>query len=333
MQLHSHVLEAIALHPADGRRTQQAVKGNKVRDSLSKARLLSAFASSLPLPGQTEPQLLGALCQVLQLPGSLIRAQLVYEVACAYQVPDDQAQEMAIAIEYFHSASLLFDDLPCMDNAEQRRGALCVHQVYGEAPAILAALALVNRAYALLWQALARFSLDRQSAALTYLERWLGVEGLLNGQSLDLHYAGGPHSQFASQQVALSKTVSLIRISLVLPALAAGAPVADTRLLERLALFLGLSYQILDDLKDVYQKTAQTGKTSDRDAGLQRPNVALDIGAEKSLQRIERLMRLGDGVVERLVRRLPALSFLQELCCRFREEVAALKADRSARGS
>jgi geranylgeranyl diphosphate synthase, type II len=331
MRLHSSVLES-TFRLTDRRRPQQAAHGDNSSNSLSKDHLSRAFASSLPLPAQTESQLLGALCQVLQLPGSLVRAQLVYGVACAYQVRDDQAQDMAVAIEYFHSASLLFDDLPCMDNAEQRRGALCVHQVYGEAPAILAALALINRAYALLWHALAGFPLDRQSAALTYLEKWLGIEGLLNGQSLDLHYSGVPHSEFSSQQVALSKTVSLIRISLVLPALAAGAPATDTRLLERLAVFWGLSYQIFDDLKDVYQKPAQTGKTGDRDAGLQRPNVALDMGAEKSLHRIERLMHLGDRVVERLVRRLPALSFLQEICRRFREEVAALETDRPAPG-
>ena len=332
MQLHSSVLEATGLHPADRREPQQAANGDQTSNSLAKDRLLRAFAFSLPLPAQTEPQLLGALCQVLQLPGSLVRAQLVYEVARAYQVRDDQAQDMAVAIEYFHSASLLFDGLPCMDNAQERRGALYVHQVYGEAPAILAALALVNRAYALLWHALAGFPLNRQSAALTYLEKWLGVEGLLNGQSLDLHYAGVSQSESSSQRVALSRTVSLIRISLVLPALAAGAPPPDLRLLERLAVFWGLSYQILDDLKDVYQKPAQAGKTGDRDAGLHRPNVALDTGAEKSLHRIERLMRLGDRVVERLVRRLPAVSFLQELCRRFREEVEALEAGRPAPG-
>jgi geranylgeranyl diphosphate synthase, type II len=296
--------------------------GDKSSDSLAKDRLLRAFASSFPLPEQTEPQLLGALCQVLQLPGSLVRAHLVYQVACAYQLGDDQAQDIAVAIEYFHSASLLLDDLPCMDNAEERRGALCVHQVYGEASAILAALALVNRAYALLWHALAGFPPGRQSAALTCLEKWLGVEGLLNGQSLDLHYAGASPGEFSSQQVALSKTVSLLTISLVLPALAADAPATDLRMLERLAVFWGLSYQILDNLKDVYQKP---GKTGDRDAGLHLPNIAL-------LHRIERLMRLADGVVERLVRRFPALSFLRELCRHFREEVAALEVDRPAGG-
>jgi len=332
MRLHASALDAIAFHPADRRGAQPVAGFVESNNSPARDRLLRAFASSLPLPAETEPQLLGALCQVLQLPGSLVRAQLVFEVACAYELDDGAAQEMAIAIEYFHSASLLFDDLPCMDNAEERRDALCVHQVYGESVAILAALALVNRAYALLWHALARLPIERQAAALNYVERWLGIEGLLNGQSLDLHYAGVSPIGFSSQQVALSKTVSLIRVSLLLPALAVGAPAVELRMLERLAISWGLSYQILDDLKGVYQKPNQSGKTADRDAGLYRPNAALDSGAEEALLRIERLMRLGDRVVEKMVRRLPAVSFLQELCLRLRKEVAALKVDRPASG-
>ena len=64
-----------------------------------------------------------------------------------------RAKDLAIALEYFHTASLLFDDLPCMDNASERRGVPCVHLAFGEAGAILAALALINRAYALSWRA------------------------------------------------------------------------------------------------------------------------------------------------------------------------------------
>jgi farnesyl diphosphate synthase/geranylgeranyl diphosphate synthase type II len=126
--------------------------------------------------------------------------------------------------------------------------------------------------------------------------------------------------------------MSLIKVSLVLPALAAGAPATELRLLERLAAFWCLSYQILDDLKDIYQKPAQTGKTGDRDAGFHGPHVALEIGTENALPRIERLMRLGDRAVARLLRRLPALQFLQEVCRRFREEVAALEVARPAPG-
>jgi geranylgeranyl diphosphate synthase type II len=331
MGLHFSVMDALTLHAVAFRGPKLMASAVTPNNPSPKDQLLKAFSSSLPLPSGTEPQLLGALCQVLQLPGSLVRGQLVYQMACAYKIEDDHAQELAIAIEYFHSASLLFDDLPCMDNAEERRGALCVHQVYGEAATILAALGLINRAYALLWRALADSPPERQSRALAYVERCLGVEGLLNGQSQDLHYAGLSQDGLSSEKVALSKTVSLIRLSLVLPALAGGVQAAELRMLERLAIFWGLSYQILDDLKDVYQKPDQTGKTSDRDATLNRPNVALAIGAANALLRIERLLRLGDRVLSRLTRRVPSLSFMEELRLRFREEIAAIEVTGPAR--
>jgi geranylgeranyl diphosphate synthase, type II len=297
----------------------------------SKKQLLGAFSNSLPLPSGTEPQLLGALCQVLQLPGSLVRAQLVYQMACGYQAGEDQAQDLAIAIEYFHSASLLFDDLPCMDRAEERRGALCVHQVYGEAAAILAALGLINRAYGLVWRALRGYAVEVQADALAYLEKCLGVAGLLNGQSQDLYSAGLSPDGFSWEMVALNKTVPLIRLSLVLPAMVGGASALELQLLERLAVFWSLSYQLLDDLKDICQKPEQSGKTAERDTTMNRPNVALAIGAKNALLRIERLLRLADRVVARLTLRQPSLSFLNEVRRRFRDEIIALRSVQQAR--
>jgi len=74
---------------------------------------------------------------------------MVYLVATTYGLEEAPARDLAVALEYFHTASLIFDDLPCMDDATERRGVSCVHFEFGEAEAILAALALINRAYAL----------------------------------------------------------------------------------------------------------------------------------------------------------------------------------------
>ena len=291
----------------------------------TRAKLLAAFASGLPLAVETEPHLRGALQQTLQHPGSLVRAQLVYDLAVAYGLAETRAKKLAVAVEYFHTASLLFDDLPCMDDATQRRGEPCVHCSHGEAAAVLAALGLVNRAYALLWSGLAGSTAEQQAAAGDYVEKCLGVEGVLNGQSQDLHYASRTGNRPSPQQIATGKTVSLIQLSLVLPALLGGAEPAEVKLLERLAAFWGLSYQALDDLKDVFQQAEQTGKTVARDASLNRPNLALAIGAPNAFRRVERLMRLSDCTLDRLVKRLPSLIFLTELRGRFREELASFK--------
>jgi geranylgeranyl pyrophosphate synthase len=291
------------------------------------AELKHAINAYLPLPAKLEPHLQGALRQVLQKSGSLVRPQIVFQMAAAYGLSDSHSKDLAIAIEYFHTASLIFDDLPCMDNALERRGSECVHRKFGEAPAILAALGLINRAYALTWRAVGGSFKDRQSRALIYIEQRLGIGELLNGQSLDLHYSALPHDRQTTEQIAFGKTVSLIRLTLVLPALLGNASEHELHRLERIAKYWGLSYQILDDLKDVLQNAAQTGKTVARDVSLDRPNTALAMGVTAAAERLNRLIHLGDRNLRRLVLSRPAVSFLEKLRAELQDEVTRVTRD------
>jgi len=275
--------------------------------------LSKAFAGSLPLPADINPQLKHALGHVLDNPGSLVRPRMVLQVGLAFGLGDDAARDLAVALEYFHTSSLIFDDLPCMDNAADRRGAPCVHRVFGEHEAILAALALINRAYALTWQAIADSSKFARASGMAYLEQCLGVSGLLNGQSLDLNYASLPHTRQTTEKIALGKTVSLIRLTLVLPALLGGATRREIQLLEHVSVCWGLGYQIVDDLKDVLQSTDQTGKTVARDALLDRPNIATAIGVDGAVARLTRLIGLGDRALSMLLDLRPNLLFLVKL--------------------
>jgi geranylgeranyl diphosphate synthase type II len=282
-------------------------------DHLETRLFAAAFGSLLPLPTKLEPHLEEALRHVLNHPGTLVRPRLVFEMALAYGLESGHARDLAVSLEYFHTASLIFDDLPCMDNAQKRRGAPCVHVAFGDATAILAALALINRAYALSWRAVAGAPQERQTRALAYIERRLGVEGLLNGQSLDLRYSTLPHDRRTTQRVANDKTVSLIRLPLILPAMLGGASESELQLLERLALSWGLSYQIVDDLKDVLQNSEETGKTVARDSSLDRPNLVLAIGIPAAVERLTRLIERGDKALERLIEQRPAIRFLKKL--------------------
>jgi len=268
---------------------------------------------ALPLPRDMEPRFSAALRHLLRHPGSMVRPRLVSQAAAAYGIEASLASDLAIALEYFHTASLVFDDLPCMDNATSRRGAPCVHVPFGEAGAILAALALINRAYALTWKALAGCPRADKAAAMGYLEQRLGVNGLLNGQSLDLNYARLPHDRETTERIACGKTVSLIRLTLVLPAMLGGASRREIRLLERMAMCWGLGYQMVDDLKDLLQTSAESGKTPARDLQLDRPNIALAIGVPAAVMRLTRLIPLGDRMLMRLLALRPALTFLGTL--------------------
>ncbi len=279
------------------------------------------FRSFLPLPLALDESFEEALLHVLDNPGSLVRPRIVYQVATAYGMDEAPAKALAVALEYFHTASLIFDDLPCMDNAIERRGAPCVHFAFGEASAILTALAFINRAYALTWQAVVAVSQQRQRNALAYIEHCLGVEGLLNGQSLDLSYATLPHNRETTERIARGKTVSLIRLTLVLPAILGGALVREIQLLEHIALYWGLSYQMVDDLKDVLGNTTQARKSVARDVLLDRPNAAAAMGVEEAVRRLVRFIRLGDKTLGHLMATRPEMGFLEKLRSDLEEEL------------
>jgi geranylgeranyl pyrophosphate synthase len=290
-------------------------------NTLNTNPFVDAFKTGLSLPAILDPNFEEAIRHVLDNPGSLVRPHMVFQVATAYGVDATSARDLAVALEYFHTASLLFDDLPCMDNATERRGVPCVHLAYGDAGAILAALALINRAYALIWRAASGASPQVQSQALVFIEQCLGVEGLLNGQSLDLHYATLPHNRETTERIARGKTVSLIRLTLVLPALLGGASAREIQLLERIALYWGLGYQMVDDLKDVLDSAAEAGKTVARDILLDRPNVASVLGIPRATLRLARFIHLGDTTLHRLLKSRPGLSFLGKLRSDLEEEL------------
>lgn len=287
--------------------------------------VMTAYRQNLPLPPDACPVLGDAIRHVFSAPGSLIRMRIANQLAISFGMEAQAALDAATALEYFHTASLIFDDLPCMDDASERRGAACVHRVFGEHEAILAALALINRAYALAWKSLAHCSLAAHTPAMEYLERMLGLSGLLSGQSRDLNFCSNTATAQAITLVAQEKTVSLIRLSLVWPALAAGAGNRELQLLERISLYWGLAYQAADDLKDVLATSAENGKTTARDALLERPNLAIQIGTHAAFARLERLLVLGDGFFQALLLRHSSLGFLEQLRYGLNSDIARLR--------
>ena len=265
-------------------------RGMHLLDEQDYRFVLAGFHSLLPLVADTEPHLRGVIEDALTHPGSMVRAQLAYAIMRSYRVDSIRARSAAVAIEYFHTASLIFDDLPAMDNAVERRGRACPHVAYGEAAAQLGGLALINQAYALLWEVLDTLPLRQRRRVSDLVTRSLGVQGVLNGQSRDLHFSQSAGRASDVLAVAEGKTVPLIRLTLVLPALIGGADAAALGHLDRLSELWGLSYQIMDDFKDCLMTDQEAGKSTARDAELGRPNLPSATGIEGAGQRLLELM-------------------------------------------
>ena len=262
-------------------------------------RVQRAFSDLLPLDPRLEPRLRAVVADVLGHPGSLARAQLAYGLGVRRGLEAGRALKLAVAVEYFHSASLLFDDMPSMDDATERRGRPCPHVVHGEAATVLGALGLITRAYALLWEALGEGEKpgDYCKAAAALVSECLGIAGILDGQSRDVHFRREGANPEMAARVAVAKTVPLVRLAMVLPAVVAGESGETVQRLERLAAAWGLAYQILDDFKDSLMGAEETGKTPGRDAGLGRPNLPALTGPRRALVRLSRLLEESRGII------------------------------------
>jgi geranylgeranyl pyrophosphate synthase len=245
---------------------------------------------------RVETRLAAALGDLLERPGSMVRAVSCYLVGIEFGVAEEAARAMACGIEYLHTASLVFDDLPAMDDARTRRGAVCLHVAHGEAVAMLAALAMINRGYALIWQGIRSASPARRAQAGEWLDARLGVHGVIGGQAADLKGWRGEQSAAEVSEVAARKTGDLLRITLALPAIVGNGTRREIRLLDHLGLLRGIAYQAADDLKDVLLSESGSGKTGGRDEALGRPNMILAEGFQATLQRFKRLRQTGDRV-------------------------------------
>ena len=262
--------------------------------------LENCFATGLGPPSRIEPRLGAAVGEIVARPGSMLRATTSYLLGIDMGMAEEAARALACGIEYLHTASLIFDDLPAMDDARVRRGAACVHVVHGEATAMLAALALINRGYAMLWQGPRGADPRRQERAGHWVDARLGTAGVIGGQAFDLCGWRPEPSAAEVSEVAARKTGELLRLTLVLPAIVGRGSPREIRLLDRLALLRGLAYQAADDLKDVGTQATDPGKSGGRDAALGRPNLVAAEGLEATRWRFQRLQEMGDRVVAAL---------------------------------
>jgi geranylgeranyl pyrophosphate synthase len=125
----------------------------------------------------------------------------------------------------------------------------------------------------------------------------------------------------------------LIRLTLVLPALLGDASEREIQLLERIALYWGLGYQMVDDLKDLLGSPTEAGKTVARDLVLDRPNAAAVLGVHGAVNRLTRFIRIGDRALSRLLNTRREMSFLENLRNELEEELVRVTQNALERNS
>lgn len=203
----------------------------------------------------TSKELKEACLYSLSQGGKRFRPILVFMMANALSSKNN-VEKAALAVEYFHTASLLADDLPCMDNDSERRGKPSTHIIYGEAVALLASYALIAAGYGAIADNAKEIKNGAEIALLAIQNATenTGVMGATGGQCLDLF---PPNFELPTYiETILKKTVSLFELSFVLGWLFGGGDPIRLPLVKKTAYHFGMAFQIADDIDDHQEDAA-----------------------------------------------------------------------------
>lgn len=218
--------------------------------------------------------------------GKRIRPILCLEAAQAVTDPPPATVAAACSLELIHTYSLIHDDLPALDNDDYRRGKLTNHKVFGDAMAILAGDALLTLAF----QVMAQLDLpaDRRARLIEELSTAAGtVDGMIGGQVADLEGEGKPPDAALLESIHRAKTGALLRASLRLGAICAGATATQYEALSCYGEHIGLAFQIVDDILDVEESSEALGKTAGKDAQQHKITFPAVYGLEASRRMAE----------------------------------------------
>lgn len=236
-----------------------------------------------------------AIGYALKNGGKRFRPAIVYMVADALGKQAD-VTEAALAIEFFHTASLIADDLPCMDDDDERREAPSLHKAYGEATALLASYALISAGFDFIAKAAKRRNRpDIGLAAVENASYNTGVRGAVGGQHADLFPS--ELSEEAVLEMIDKKTGTLFEISFVFGWLFGGGSIDRLEEVKCAARSFGRAFQLYDDLSDLEQ---------DREG----VNMAAIFGKERALSLLVQELSRYDRLIEQLHIASPELKAL-----------------------
>ena len=201
-------------------------------------------------------ELYNAMKYSLLTGGKRIRPVLVLAACEMFNAPLHFVLPNAVAVEYIHTYSLIHDDLPSMDNDDERRGKPTCHKVYGEANAILAGDGLLSSAFELMAKDMLMYMddqvlLKRKIRAMYSLAKGCGCRGMVAGQVADIETSTRECSPELLSYINYNKTAALIRASVLTGGFLGGM---DTDVRDDLTIYgenIGLAFQLVDDIVDM----------------------------------------------------------------------------------
>lgn len=258
------------------------------------------------------PQELGEAMLYCLAGGKRLRPAIVHLSAMVTSNGSYDRQLVArcgLAVEMIHVYSLVHDDLPAMDDDDLRRGRPTAHVKFGQPLAILTGDALLTRAFGILSES----ALPCAGRLVCELAAAAGAAGMVAGQVADMHLCAVPDGFEGMQYIHSRKTAAMLRVSARLGAVAAGASEENIRTVSDYAEYLGMGFQLFDDLLDATGTAQQLGKTPGKDRNTGKRTVITELGVEKASRLGATLTRKAVDSLKPLGRRAEKLKTLARL--------------------
>lgn len=204
---------------------------------------------------------------------------------------ENSALPFACAMEMIHTYSLIHDDLPAMDNDDYRRGKLSNHKKFGDATAILAGDALLNKAFEVGLNASLSSDIEITCAvkALAEIAKSSGSDGMIGGQVVDMFEHGKINSIEDLEYMYSLKTGAIIKSSIRAGAILGGCDENQLAALESYAEKIGLAFQIKDDILDVTGNLKMLGKSTGSDIANNKITFLSFVSIEEANKQVEEL--------------------------------------------
>ncbi|MDY2613623.1 MAG: farnesyl diphosphate synthase [Lachnospiraceae bacterium] len=256
----------------------------------------------LPKQKGYQSVIMEAMSYSLLAGGKRLRPMLMQETYSLFQGTSKAIQPFMAAIEMIHTYSLVHDDLPAMDNDEYRRGRKTTHVVYGEDMGILAGDALLNYAFETAFKA---FVSDPEDGlligrALTVLGEKAGIYGMIGGQVIDVKETGHAVTKEVLDTIYELKTAALIEASMMIGAILAGATEEEVKKVEKIAHYVGIAFQIQDDILDVTSTEEVLGKPIHSDEKNEKTTYVTLMGTTEAGKVVEELSEKAIGLLHQL---------------------------------
>nr|WP_154982564.1 (2E,6E)-farnesyl diphosphate synthase [Bacillus paranthracis] len=259
---------------------------------------LVSYANELQCPNVLRE----AMAYSLEAGGKRLRPLLLFATLQAFGKEKNLGVGAACALEMIHTYSLVHDDLPCMDDDDLRRGKPTNHKVFGEAMAVLAGDGLLTYAFQVIMAyGQKEISAEKKVRLVLELAKAAGPEGMVGGQVADMEAEGKQLTIDELEYIHKHKTGKLLEFAVLAGSILSNATEEQEEKLLEFAKYIGLAFQIRDDILDVEGTEEEIGKP-----------IGSDVSNEKSTYTtLFTVDRAKDILEETIAKAKDAISSLQ----------------------